>query len=81
MNVKKSVILSLITLSLFISCKSGFNSDNKKSKYYVDLKNGNDRHTGVSPDKAWKSLQRIPQQKLKAGDQIYLSGNSHFQGV
>lgn len=80
MNVKKSVILSLITLSLFISCKSGFNSDNKKSKYYVDLKNGNDRHTGVSPDKAWKSLQRIPQQKLKAGDQIYLSGNSHFQG-
>ena len=72
-------ILSLAGLLILISCRGVFNNNNG-SKYYVDSQTGNDRFSGVSPKRAWKSLQRISQLKLKAGDQVLLSGNSHFQG-
>jgi hypothetical protein len=71
----------LISILLLLSgCKVEFNKGKNNSQYYVDSQTGNDRLSGTSPANAWKSLHRISQQNLKAGDQIYLSGNNHFRG-
>ncbi len=75
--------LTILTITIILSlagCKYEFNSGRTNHCYYADSQTGNDRNSGTSPEKAWKSLQRIEKQKLQAGDRIYLSGNSHFQG-
>ena len=74
------IIILLVALLLIISgCKDEINK-NKRSRYYVDSRNGNDRHSGASPEKAWKSLKRIRKQKFSAGDRIYLLGNNNYPG-
>ena len=80
-NIIKTVIFSTLILLLLAGCKNGINQENKKQRYYVDSQTGNDRYSGASPEKAWKSLHRISQQKLKSGDLILLSGTSHFRGT
>jgi len=77
----KRIATLLISILLLLSgCNVEFNKGENNFQYYVDSQTGNDKLSGTSPAKAWKSLQRISQQKLKAGDQIYLSGNRHFPG-
>jgi hypothetical protein len=77
--MNKIIYLS-ISILLIAGCKDEIKQSVDSSKYYVDSQEGNDVYPGTSPEKAWKSLQRLSQQKLKAGDQFYLSGSSHFHG-
>ena len=75
--------LTLLAIAIILSlagCKYDFNSGKTYHSYYADSQTGNDKNSGTSPEKAWKSLQRIEEQKLEAGDHIYLSGNTHFPG-
>jgi hypothetical protein len=76
---KITIICIALLLSLTV-CKRGSDGDKKIERYYVDPQTGDDRNAGTSSEKPWKSLHRISQQELKAGDQICLSGNSHFHG-
>jgi pectate lyase len=81
---RNSVFIALILFFLTAFCflHPGCNTSSgprSKTSYYIDNETGNDMNSGTSPGNAWKSLQRISKQKFKAGDQIYLSGSSHFQ--
>jgi hypothetical protein len=78
--MNKITILSITILLLLTGCKSEFNAGNMNQRYYVDSQAGDDKHSGTSPEKAWKSLQRIAKQALKPGDKIFLCRGSHFQG-
>ena len=57
-----------------------FNEADGHNSYFIDSESGNDSLSGDSPEKAWKTLQRVSLQTFGAGDVIYLSGNSSFKG-
>ena len=80
LTMNKINILSIIIILSLACCKCEYKAGKKNQSYYIDSRTGNDSKSGTSPGKAWKSLQRISQQKLNPGNQIYLSGNSHFKG-
>lgn len=46
--------------------------------YYVDAVNGNDKADGRSPRKAWRSLSRIKDLRLQAGDSLLLRRGTVF---
>ncbi|SFB82337.1 Acetyl esterase/lipase [Parapedobacter composti] len=54
--------------------------------YYVDNFNGNDCHSGTTPDQAWKSLEKVNATRFHPGDCIYFRrggiwfGKLHPQG-
>ena len=78
--MSKLTILAITVILSLVGCNAGYNSGKTYHSYYADAQTGNDGNSGTSPEKAWKSLQRIEEQKMEAGDKIYLSGNSHFPG-
>lgn len=78
--MNKLTITTIVVLLLLAGCKREFSSVRKNHRYYVDSEAGNDQNRGDSPAKAWKSLERVSQHALIPGDEIYLLGESHFQG-
>lgn len=48
--------------------------------YYVSPK-GNDTNEGTSPAKAWKSIEKVNQMALKAGDKVLLEAGKTFYGT
>ncbi len=53
---------------------------NQTNTYYIDASNGNDKHRGTSPEKAWKTLEKTRHLSLKAGDRILLKRGETFVG-
>src|SRR6266700_4561538 len=43
----------------------------RAATYYVDAERGNDSNIGTSPATAWKSINKLNQQKFVAGDAIF----------
>jgi hypothetical protein len=78
--MNKLTIISITVIISLLGCKYEFRTSKKHQSYYLDSRTGNDSQPGTSPEKAWKSLQRIEGLKLEAGDKVYLSGNTHFPG-
>ena len=68
----KAVVLSLILLS--VACTQPRDTMN----YYFDSENGNDTNVGTSPDKAFKSLNKIKDLSIKPGDSILLKSGRVF---
>ena len=48
--------------------------------YYVDSVNGNDMADGLSPETAWKSLERVAYAPLNAGDVVLFRRGCQFRG-
>ena len=48
--------------------------------FYLDSENGSDLNSGLSPDKAWKSLEKINQTELIPGDSVLLKSGAFFLG-
>lgn len=68
----------LFLCAFFAGC--GSHLDTKGTNYYIDSELGNDLNAGTSVNKAWKSLEKIKNVKLKAGDSLLLRRGSHFTG-
>ena len=51
----------------------------KGTKYYV-ANDGNDENDGLSPDTAWKTLQRVSDADLNAGDGVLFKRGDLFRG-
>ncbi|QHI70317.1 right-handed parallel beta-helix repeat-containing protein [Tichowtungia aerotolerans] len=49
--------------------------------YYVDSESGDDQQSGTSEAGAWKSLARIGESTLAAGDQLLLKRGCRFEGA
>lgn len=41
---------------------------------------GNDRHDGLTPDTAWKSLAKVSRQALEPGDSVRFRAGDVFEG-
>ena len=79
--MKTKILLSIcfaISVSLFTGCN---NTPKEGRNYYVDAENGNDVNNGISAQKAWKSLDKLKDIELKAGDSILFRRGSVFTGT
>jgi len=72
--MRKAIIIYFILL-LFVSC-AFTNSTN----YYVDSQNGNDQSDGLSPQKAWRTLNKVNHTTFLPGDKILFKCGSIFSG-
>ena len=64
---------------LMACCMAGAFASGKT--YYVDSEKGLDRNKGTSPEKAWKSLDRVNAASFAAGDSILLKRGGVFPGA
>jgi hypothetical protein len=73
MRIGLKIIVVVIAL-LMASCTQQKSTGN----YYFDAENGNDANTGTTPEQAFKSLKKIEELQVKAGDSILLKSGCVF---
>ena len=69
-------VLLLLTCMWFTSC-TGAKLGNT---YYISA-DGDDSKTGLSPGKAWQSIERVNEQDFAPGDRILFRSGDTFQGT
>lgn len=79
--MKKSMISALFCALLATTFGSCDVSSSQGCNYYVDAVNGDDANDGLSAGAAWKSLDRVKNLMLKAGDSLLLRRETTFNGV
>lgn len=68
-------VMFLFIMLIFLGCTM----NRKDSRnYYFDPVSGDDRHTGLSPAKAFKTLQKLNSVRLLPGDSVLLKSGSVF---
>lgn len=55
-------------------------TDEGYTTYYLDATDGDDKHSGKSPVDAWKTVNKLKQVSLKAGDKILFKRGATFNG-
>jgi hypothetical protein len=63
-----------VALLAIAACNAG------AATYYVDSAGGNDTNTGLSPDNAWATLNKVNATTFQPGDRILLHAGSTFNG-
>ncbi|MFW5710222.1 MAG: right-handed parallel beta-helix repeat-containing protein, partial [Bacteroidota bacterium] len=63
----------ILTLGLFFSVKVF------ATNYYLS-NNGNDTNSGINPSNGWKTINRLNQVELKAGDSVFFHAGHTFTG-
>jgi hypothetical protein len=48
--------------------------------FYVDALNGNDNNTGISPDKAWQTLDKVNAHVFQPGERLLLRAGRIYEG-
>ena len=71
--MKKTMILLLFSF-LLAACSDG------PVCYYLDATGGNDNNSGLTPGKAWKSLEKLREIKLQPGNKVLLKRGEIFNG-
>ena len=78
--MKKNILFLLVlllSLPLYNSCDQQVREGDN---YYLDAENGNDANNGLSAKKAWKSMDKLKDIQLKAGDSVLFRRGSSFTG-
>lgn len=71
--MRKTMILLLFSF-LMAACSQG------PVCYYLDATGGDDNNSGLSSDKAWKSLEKLREVKLQPGNKVLLKRGEVFNG-
>lgn len=73
--MRKTILLLLCSL-LLAACSNG------PACYYLDATGGDDdHHSGLAPDQAWKSLEKVNGLKLQPGNKVLLKRGEVFNGI
>jgi len=70
--------IAIFTLLGFLTLITGCNST--VNEYYVSS-SGDDSSPGTSPEKAWKSIEKVNKTVLKPGEKILFEGGETFTGA
>lgn len=54
---------------------------NAERTFYIDNENGDDTRTGLSPEAAWKTLERANRQEFQPGDALRLKRGGSWHGM
>lgn len=73
------IFILLIALIVIFGCSQA--EETALQTYYVDSNSGSDSNTGLSPEKAWKSLHKLSGTSFRAGEIIALAKGSVFKGT
>ena len=71
---RNKAIIVMILLNLFFVMQS------RSATYYVDSKEGNDSQSGLSKDKAWKTLSKVNDLVLMPGDSVLFRSSTIYSG-
>lgn len=74
----KNLVLWLLAIPLLCGCHR---ADVTGTNYYFDSENGNDFNNGLSPETAWKSVEKMQEIALQPGDNILFRRGGTFTGV
>lgn len=74
------LIFYSIILSSFVLLSNISYTDSALNNYYIDGGIGNDTNNGLSPEKAWKSLNKLSKSSFKTGDHIFIKGHFVYDG-
>lgn len=77
-KLKMATLLLVFACTFFCVCDS---SAETGKNYYVDALQGNDDANGLSKQTAWKSLERLKDIQLRAGDSLLFRRGSVFIGI
>lgn len=66
--------------SVFLVAFSIWGADRTPMKFYVDATHGNDHAEGISPETAWKTLDKVNQFRLVPGDQVLFKKGEIWRG-
>ena len=64
----------------FFFLLTGLAACQTSNTYYVDSVGGHDSYSGRSPEKAWKSLEKVNQQVFQPGDKILFYAGTNYNG-
>ncbi len=82
--VKNIIFFSILIIFsiLYIACNSTTTESIiiEEQSYYVDVEDGNDTNDGKTPQSAWKTLQRVNNHHLKAGNKILFKAGGIWRG-
>ncbi|MEG1403582.1 right-handed parallel beta-helix repeat-containing protein [Bacteroides sp.] len=84
--MKKNWIMMFFCLVFMSFCSEGeeilsLPTEEKQAvSYYIDATAGNDVNNGTSPEKAWRSIDRVKNLKLAPGDRVLLKRGESFYG-
>ena len=73
MRVFKKILLTVIYIVFAMSCFS--------QQYFVDADKGNDNNNGLSPAKAWRTLEKVSSTPFKPGARIAFKSGQRFKGI
>jgi hypothetical protein len=76
-DMRESMVRSLRTAALGLAI---FASAARAATYHVDADSGDDTRSGVAPEQAWKSLERVNQHVFKGGDQLLFKAGTRYVG-
>lgn len=67
------IVMSVATVNITFRVSAEENTiGNTGLTYYVDAENGNDKRNGLSPETAWKTLEKVNQTTFEPGSAILL---------
>lgn len=74
----KYISIVLFATAVLLSNCAGINI--KGTNYYIDSESGDDTNSGMSPDRPWKSLEKVSAVELIPGDSVLLKRGIKFNG-
>jgi hypothetical protein len=66
---------SLLAISFLVLAAAA-----RAATFHIDSNSGNDSRSGLSPDQAWKTLERANTQLFEPGDQLLLKAGTTYKG-
>jgi len=75
-----SAMFTLMLILFQVSSCDSSKSDHQRTIYYIHP-NGNDNHSGASPEHAWRSIAKINSVHFQPGDQILFEGGFTYPGT
>lgn len=75
------IILFALTLLILPACKPPSGQASEAGKTFYISVSGDDEAAGTSPDKPWKSIDRVNRQEFNPGDRILFKSGDRFEGT
>lgn len=75
---KSALVATLLLIASYIVSLNSCTCE--PDAYYIDPLEGNDTNSGRTPDKAWKSLERVKELTLLPGEQLLLKRGTTLNG-
>lgn len=75
---RMAVLMMALMVQILSACSESNDNQPSSRTYYIDSRNGNDSDNGLTPESAWRTLERVEKNKFHPGDTIKFKRGSSF---